>query len=61
MPEYTVIAAWIDDELVIAGVTEGDVKMVDQDPYISGLSRFAESVEAESAQEAERLILEEHG
>lgn len=58
MTAYTVIGVWINDEFYVAGVAAGDIQMVDQDPYIDGVSRFAESIEADSPEEAERLICE---
>lgn len=53
MPIFTVIGLWLDDELTIAGVVEGDVKAVDSGPEAGGLQRYCQSFEADSPDEAE--------
>ena len=59
MSTYTVIGLWIDDELVIAGVVEGDVPVVDNGPDAGdGYQRYAQPVEADSPDDAERVALE---
>jgi hypothetical protein len=60
---YTVIALYTpDDGFVVAGVVEGDHMMADApyyEPRDGDYQRFAASVEATSAYEAERLVAEE--
>lgn len=68
MPTYTVIGVWDhegsdDTNLIIAGVIEGDVAVVDLQDNVGEYgvyTRFAETVDAASPAEAERLIMEEY-
>lgn len=53
--KFTVLGAWVDDELVIAGVIAGEHAAID-----SGDQRFAESVDATGPEEAERIVLADY-
>lgn len=59
MATYTVIGLWIDNELVVAGVADGDVPMVDNGPDASerDYQRYAETFEATGPDEAEQLAI----
>lgn len=58
MTTYTVIGVWQDDTLVIAGVAEGSVPMVDNGPDIFGPQRYAGVFVADCPDDAERLAQE---
>lgn len=68
MQTYTVIGVWDhegsdDTNLIIAGVVEGDVDVVDLQDNVGdygAYTRFATTVEARDPGEAERLVLEEY-
>ena len=68
MQTYTVIGVWNhegsdDTDLIIAGVAEGEVVMVDSQDDVGEYgvyTRFATTVEAGSPEEAERLVLAEN-
>lgn len=63
---YTVIGVWNhegqdDTDLIVAGVIEGRCRVVDRQDDVGAFgvfTRFATSVEAESAEEAERIAIE---
>ena len=57
MPSFTVFGLWIDDEPVVAGVVEGDLNCVDNDPQFFTYQRWATSVEAATPDHAERLAV----
>lgn len=67
MPTYTVIGVWDhegqdDTDLIVAGVIEGDVPVVDAQGDVGALgtyTRYATTVEATDPAEAERIVLAE--
>ena len=67
MTTYTVVGVWDhegsdDTDLIIAGVVEGDVRLVDSGAPLEpgAYTRFAATVEADSPDEAESAVLEEY-
>jgi len=65
MPKFTVIGVWDhegqdDTDLIVAGVVEGEVRVVDTQNNVGQYgvyTRYATFVEADSPEEAERIVV----